>query len=60
MAPIYQNKERYTGESECPQCGLGSAGLKPECLAFVIKRFGATVLLACDICGNRWIQEEKL
>jgi len=50
---------RYTGECECPQCGLGSAGLKPECLPFAIKRFGTTVVLVCDVCGKHWMQEDK-
>jgi hypothetical protein len=50
---------RYHGECECPQCGLGSAGLKAGCLPFAIKRFGTTVLLVCDICGKQWMQEEK-
>jgi hypothetical protein len=51
-------ERRYRGECECPQCGCGSKGLKPEALPLIMHSFGLSHWLKCDICKHEWILRE--
>jgi hypothetical protein len=45
----------FLGKYACPQCGLGSEDLIPTGLAEIVREFGSTVALKCQICGRTFI-----
>lgn len=47
----------YQGEYECPSCGQGSKDLIPTALAEVLRAFGGSTMLKCQICGARFMRK---